>query len=191
MSEPDSELGAVLRKAHSIAVVGVKDLENAKNEAHEDAYTSPSCGFDQYMDNHFDLTQYEVPVDTITDLLTEVGNKWHCNRVGFGSIDVYAVEPTGDAIQLDGYLTDAGTSTMMTYGGYNTTNVLFHLCSEGKCITKAAPVSHLEPGDAFVWDSRTLRECSSGLPRPSRCGRLTQTVAAARRCMQGCRRRWL
>ena len=126
---------------------GVKDLENAKNEAHEDAYTSPSCGFDQYMDNHYDLTQYEVPVDTITDLLTEVGNKWHCNRVGFGSIDVYAVEPTGDAIQLDGYLTDAGTSTMMTYGCYNTTNVLFHLCSEGKCITKAAPVSHLEPGD--------------------------------------------
>ena len=36
---------------------------------------------------------------------------------------------------------------MMTYGCYNTTNVLFHLCSEGKCITKAAPVSHLEPGD--------------------------------------------
>ena len=51
--------------------------------------------------------------------------------------------------------------------------------------------THLEPGDAFVWDSRTLRECSSGLPRPSRCGRLTQTVASARRCMQGCRRRWL
>ncbi|KAH8063977.1 hypothetical protein JL720_13001 [Aureococcus anophagefferens] len=125
---------------------GVKDLENAKNEAHEASYTSPSCGFDQYYDNHFDLTQYEVPVDTYTDLLTTAGNKWHCSRVGFGALDVYAVEPTGDAIQLDGYLTDAGTSTMMTYG-YNTSNVLFHLCSEGKCITKSAPVSHLEPGD--------------------------------------------
>ncbi|KAH8073760.1 hypothetical protein JL720_10831 [Aureococcus anophagefferens] len=106
---------------------GVKDLENAKNEAHEASYTSPSCGFDQYYDNHFDLTQYEVPVDTYTDLLTTAGNKWHCSRVGFGALDVYAVEPTGDAIQLDGYLTDAGT--------------------EGKCITKSAPVSHLEPGD--------------------------------------------
>ena len=126
---------------------GVKDLENAKNEAHEASYTSPSCGFDQYYDNHFDLTQYEVPVDTYTDLLTTAGNKWHCSRVGFGALDVYAVEPTGDAIQLDGYLTDAGTSTMMTYGCYNTSNVLFHLCSEGKCITKSAPVSHLEPGD--------------------------------------------
>ncbi|KAK7249213.1 hypothetical protein SO694_00046168 [Aureococcus anophagefferens] len=126
---------------------GVKDLENAKNEAHEASYTSPSCGFDQYYDNHFDLTRYEVPVDTHTDLLTTAGNKWHCSRVGFGALDVYAVEPTGDAIQLDGYLTDAGTPTMMTYGCYNTSNVLFHLCSEGKCITKSAPVSHLEPGD--------------------------------------------
>ena len=41
MSEPDSELGAVLRKAHSIAVVGVKDLES------EDAYRIP-----QYMQAH-------------------------------------------------------------------------------------------------------------------------------------------
>ncbi|KAH8060331.1 hypothetical protein JL721_9090 [Aureococcus anophagefferens] len=95
---------------------------------------------------HVEL-RYEVPVDTYTDLLTTAGNKWHCSRVGFGALDVYAVEPTGDAIQLDGYLTDAGTSTMMTYGCYNTSNVLFHLCSEGKCITKSAPVSHLEPGD--------------------------------------------
>ncbi|KAH8073203.1 hypothetical protein JL721_3186 [Aureococcus anophagefferens] len=124
---------------------GVKDLENAKNEAHEASYTSPSCGFDQYYDNHFDLTQYEVPVDTYTDLLTTAGNKWHCSRVGFGALDVYAVEPTGDAIQLDGYLTDAGTSTMMTYG-YNT-SACSSPCSEGKCITKSAPVSHLEPGD--------------------------------------------
>ena len=126
---------------------GVKDLENAKNSAHEASYTSPSCGFDQYMDNHFDLTQYEVAVDTFTDLLTTEGNKWHCSRVGFGSLDVYAVEPTGDAIQLDGYLTDEGTTTMMTYGCYNSSNVLFHLCSTGKCITKSAPVSHLSPGD--------------------------------------------
>ena len=125
----------------------IKDLENAKNSAHEDSYTSPSCGFDQYMDNHFDLTQYEYPVDTFTDLLTEEGNKWHCSRVGFGSLDVYAVDPTGEAIQLDGYLTDAGTTTMMEYGCYNSSNVLFHLCSTGKCITKSAPVSHLSPGD--------------------------------------------
>ena len=41
MSEPDSELEAVLRQAHSIAVVGIKDLET------EDAYRIP-----QYMQAH-------------------------------------------------------------------------------------------------------------------------------------------
>lgn len=41
MSEPDSELEAVLRHSHSIAVVGIKDLES------EDAYRIP-----QYMQAH-------------------------------------------------------------------------------------------------------------------------------------------
>lgn len=41
MSEPDSELEAMLRHSHSIAVVGIKDLES------EDAYRIP-----QYMQTH-------------------------------------------------------------------------------------------------------------------------------------------
>ena len=41
MSEPDSELAALLRQAHSVAVVGIKDLES------EDAYRIP-----QYLQAH-------------------------------------------------------------------------------------------------------------------------------------------
>ena len=111
----------------------VYDLEQAKIAAHEAAWVSPICGYDQYYDNHFALQQYQVPVDTFTDALSALDNKWHCNRVGFGTIDVYAVEPSGDAIQLDGYLTDEGTSGLEITGCFNATNVLFHLCSQGKC----------------------------------------------------------
>ena len=115
--------------------------------AHADAYVSPICGFDQFMDNHFALQQYKVPVDEITDALTALGNYWHCNRVGFGTIDVYAVEPTGDAIQLDGYLTDSGTSGLEITGCFNATNVLFHLCSQGKCHHKTRIAGLNSPSD--------------------------------------------
>ena len=88
-----------------------------------------------------------MPVDEITDALTALGNYWHCNRVGFGTIDVYAVEPTGDAIQLDGYLTDSGTSGLEITGCFNATNVLFHLCSQGKCHHKTRIAGLNSPSD--------------------------------------------
>ncbi|KAH8090238.1 hypothetical protein JL720_6553 [Aureococcus anophagefferens] len=85
-----------------------------------------------YMDNHFDLTQYDYPVDEWTTRLSDYGYKWHCNRVGFGSLDIYATKPSGDVIQLDGYLTDPGIDYMLNLGCYNVSNVLFHMCSQGK-----------------------------------------------------------
>ena len=140
------------RPSASADAFTVYDLEQTKQAAHADAYVSPICGFDQFMDNHFALQQYKVPVDEITDALTALGNYWHCNRVGFGTIDVYAVEPTGDAIQLDGYLTDSGTSGLEITGCFNATNVLFHLCSQGKChpktrIAGSTPVGHAGSSD--------------------------------------------
>ena len=61
------------------------------------------------------------------------GNYWHCNKDGIGNIDVYAVEPTGDAVQLNGDITSDGRTTLKELGCFNTSNILFHLCSEGRC----------------------------------------------------------
>ncbi|KAH8046783.1 hypothetical protein JL721_12308 [Aureococcus anophagefferens] len=135
----------VQRHVESNYAFGVTELEVAKNSAHKESYESPICGFDQYMDNHFDLTQYDYPVDEWTTRLSDYGYKWHCNRVGFGSLDIYATKPSGDVIQLDGYLTDPGIDYMLNLGCYNVSNVLFHMCSQGKCSWKSENYS---PGDS-------------------------------------------
>ena len=141
----------VQRHVESNYAFGVTELEVAKNSAHKESYESPICGFDQYMDNHFDLTQYDYPVDEWTTRLSDYGYKWHCNRVGFGSLDIYATKPTGDVIQLDGYLTDPGIDYMLNLGCYNVSNVLFHMCSQGKCSWKSENYS---PGDNDdTWDA--------------------------------------
>ncbi|KAH8096309.1 hypothetical protein JL720_3673 [Aureococcus anophagefferens] len=116
----------VQRHVESNYAFGVTELEVAKNSAHKESYESPICGFDQYMDNHFDLTQYDYPVDEWTTRLSDYGYKWHCNR-------------------LDGYLTDPGIDYMLNLGCYNVSNVLFHMCSQGKCSWKSENYS---PGDS-------------------------------------------
>ena len=150
---------------------GVSQLETVKNAAHYDSYVSPICGFDQYMDNHFDLTQYDYPVDEWTTRLSDYGYNWHCNRVGFGSLDIYANKPTGDTIQLDGYLTDPGIDYMLNLGCYNVSNVLFHMCSEGKCGSKSenydvsSSDSQDDPDDPESDSSTSGTTASSDVPQ--------------------------
>ena len=133
---------------------GVSDLEDAKHYAHTAAWVSPICGYDQYMDQHYALQQHQVAVDSIVDNLEALGNKWHCNRVGYGSIDVYAVEPTGDAVQLDGYLSDKGTDMMETWGCFNTTNVLFHLARRASART-STPFTYEDDAGAVAAGAAT------------------------------------
>lgn len=115
----------------------VSDVESAKNAAHTASYVDETCGFDQYMDNHVALQQYKYPLDTFADIFEAAGTKWHCNKVGVGEIDIYAVDPAGDAVQLDGYLTGDGRAALRTMGCMNTSNVLFDLCSQGRCSTSS------------------------------------------------------
>ena len=112
---------------------GLAELEASKNAAHASAWESATCGVDQFMDNHYALQQYRIPVDTFTDALMATDNYWHCNKDGIGNVDVYAVEPTGDVVQLNGDITTDGRTTLRELGCYNTSNILFHLCSEGRC----------------------------------------------------------
>ena len=111
----------------------VSELENTKNDAHASAWESATCGIDQWFDNHYALQQYRIPVDEFATALMESGDYWHCNKDGIGNLDLYAVEPTGDVVQLNGDITDDGRTTLRELGCFNTSNILFHLCSEGRC----------------------------------------------------------
>ena len=115
------------------ATFSVAALEAAKWATHDAAYRSPSCGFDQWYDNHFSWQQFAEPVNKIATRVARAGNSWHCDKVSPSEIDVYAVDPTGDAIQIDGYFTRRGSAKMHDLGCFNSSNVLFDLCSQGHC----------------------------------------------------------
>ena len=52
----------------------------------------------------------EMSPAEIATRVARAGNSWHCDKVSPSEIDVYAVDPTGDAIQIDGYFTRRGSA---------------------------------------------------------------------------------
>ena len=84
-------------------------------------------------------------------------NYWHCNKDGLGNVDVYAIDPTGDAVQLNGDITSDGRTTLKELGCFNTSNILFHLCSEGRCGEK-----WIENDDLWTPDSSSSEETQGG-----------------------------
>merc|ERR1712136_645009 len=82
----------------------VADLEKAKNEAHTMAHEDIFCGVDKWYDNHFAYDQRSSSLDSFKSSFDENGRIYHI----FGSCssssmtNMYVVDPTGEAIQLDG-----------------------------------------------------------------------------------------
>ena len=120
------------------AALTVAELEAAKWAAHAASWSSPSCGLDNFYDNHFAWQQFEIPVDHLVARLERRGATWHCAKVSPTELDVYAVDPTGDAVQIDGDVTSHGAQWLHDLGCYNSSNVLFHLCSQGDCRAEAS-----------------------------------------------------
>ena len=116
----------------------VAELEAAKWAAHASSWSSPSCGLDNFYDNHFAWQQFAIPVDHLVARLERRGATWHCAKVSPTELDVYAVDPTGDAVQIDGDVTSHGSQWLHDLGCYNSSNVLFHLCSQGDCRAEAS-----------------------------------------------------
>ena len=129
------------------AALTVAELEAAKWAAHASSWSSPSCGLDNFYDNHFAWQQFEIPVDHLVARLERRGATWHCAKVSPTELDVYAVDPTGDAVQIDGDVTSHGAQWLHDLGCYNSSNVLFHLCSQGKCHHKTRIAGLNSPSD--------------------------------------------
>merc|ERR1712136_437998 len=103
------------------------DLEKAKNEAHTMAHEDIFCGVDKWDDNHFAYDQRSSSLDSFKSSFDENGRIYHI----FGSCssssmtNMCVVDPTGEAIQLDGSWTSCPS------GGSG--DALQNACSQGTC----------------------------------------------------------
>ena len=100
------------------------------------------------------------------------------------ALDVYAVDPTGDAVQIDGDVTSHGAQWLHDLGCYNSSNVP-STCAQGG----SAPI--LLQGRARRRALRRPRPRTPTRRRRSRSAAAAAAAAAPRSCPSTCRRRSL
>jgi len=83
-----------------------EDLEIYFNNVHDDIMLTPTCGFDQWIDNHIAIDTIALTLDEIIPKLDDSGVHYHMwgGNTGGGFdklITVYAADPFGWGVQLD------------------------------------------------------------------------------------------
>jgi len=126
--------------------MSVKELEQIKFSGHA-MVANPSnnsanaiCGFDKWYDNHYaidggvtSLTQYKAAFDSYVQLDGTTGWPYYQAWGGApGPENIYAVDPTGDSIQLDGRWTNGAPAGVAG-------DALGTMCSQGNCLTGQRP----------------------------------------------------
>jgi hypothetical protein len=123
----------VQRPASSTAgAFKVSDLEEAKLHAHKFGLTDEFCGVDKWYDNHFaydafwntTLDEFKAAFDKHRRMYHIFGDCKPSKIKGPGT-NIYVVDPTGDAVQLDGKWTHC------PQGGDG--DALQDPCSQGSC----------------------------------------------------------
>merc|ERR1712107_245338 len=113
--------------------------------AHEDIF----CGVDKWYDNHFAYDQRSSSLDSFKSSFDENGRIYHI----FGSCssssmtNMYVVDPTGEAIQLDGSWTSCPS------GGSG--DALQNACSQGTCSSYTPTSSSVEAGHLVFFREAT------------------------------------
>lgn len=88
----------------------ISDLELAKLSAHEMAHTDDFCGVDKWYDNHFAYDAFfNASLDVYKANFDQHRRVYHIfgdckpSKISGPGTNIYVVDPTGDAVQLDGY----------------------------------------------------------------------------------------
>jgi hypothetical protein len=122
--------------------VTVKQLERMKFAGHDwvhdnaaNATANLICGFDKWYDNHYGIDGGALSLNQYMDNFDKRGWPYYHGWAGdgIGPENMYAVDPTGDAIQLDS-MWDAGTAPPGMSG-----DALQSMCTQGNCMLRAAP----------------------------------------------------
>jgi hypothetical protein len=88
----------------------VADLELAKNSGHKMAHKDAFCGVDKWYDNHFAYDAFfNISLDIYKANFDEHRRVYHifgdckASKAKGPGTNIYVVDPTGDAVQLDGH----------------------------------------------------------------------------------------
>lgn len=164
------ELHFVQRAPSAVGGMTVADIEGYYKEVHRSSILSPVCGFDTWMDNHFGL---DIPPDytskgsvanyyldkLMRSLDTESGNVYRLYKqmaLDAGVLyAIYVVEPSGHAVQLNGFLGDAPDEVPT----WNST-----LCGQGFC--KNGIGGGFGDASVFVDDAATT-DVDDAAPNPA------------------------
>jgi len=110
----------------------LSDLEKAKHSAHAMAGTDEFCGVDKWYDNHFAYDAFwNTSLDAFKDAFDKHGRTYHIfgdclpSKVRGPGTNIYVVDPTGDAVQVDGVWKNCPR------GGSG--DALGNPCSQGSC----------------------------------------------------------
>lgn len=82
--------------------MSVKQFEDYTLALHKEVITSYNCGFDQYADNHFAIDNREMTLVDMASTIESLGYPYRWFGGGRGPTNIYAIDPTGFSVQLDG-----------------------------------------------------------------------------------------
>lgn len=164
------ELHFVQREPSEVGGMTIAAIEGYYKEVHRATIISPVCGFDTWMDNHFgiDMPPVYVSKDNVAgyyldhlvrSLDTEDGNVYRLYKqmqLDAGVLyAIYVVEPSGHAIQINGFLSDAPDEVPT----WNST-----LCGQGFCKNGIGAGY----GDASAYgDDAALATADDAAPNPA------------------------
>ena len=116
----------------------VADWEQAKMRSYAAFATDPGCGFSKWYDNHYAWDQSTYDMETFVPLWEAGGWPWHVWAEP--NNDVYAVDPTGDSIQMDTSWSACSSNEWCSSADGN-----------GKCIVYTCPLPPPPPSFVFVF----------------------------------------
>merc|ERR1711953_994465 len=104
----------------------IKEIQQRKLAAQKASNVNAICGVSQWYDNHWAFDSLTATLDSIKAKMDERKMPYHI--WGSPMYNMYAVDSTGDSVQLDGSWTDCGEICKKAAG-----DALMSMCSQGSC----------------------------------------------------------